>query len=176
MIFVTGIGRSGTSTTARVIHQHGIACMGHRFPPSDELNPKGYWEDEGTKSLLQDLIHGNWDIFLAKAERHHRLSGCSGKIGFKHPILCEISRETWVRMNPEVVYLCTRPEELILASILRKRYFTKGDKDIRAVQSFYDMRARALETNLLGLPFVKEIDFSIYRTDEWILNQIRSSL
>ena len=174
LIFVTGVGRCGTSALARVLHEYGIACMGHIFDTPDAMNPQGYWEDLNVKRWVGRLFLGNVDEFTRNVSNIHRSFGCTRlNLGFKHPYLSELPRKVWLKLNPDVVYWCTRSEEDIVTSIIKRRKFRgKPGNPYEEAKYFYDLRSKSLEKNLEGLPFVRKLDFSEYRSDEWILSQV----
>ena len=177
MIFVLGVGRSGTSTVARIIHQKNIACMGHEFPQPNGFNPLGYWEDKEVRRLLSTFLTGNVSSFVVNVEKLHRNRGCNKPIlGFKHPVLCGVPREVWLSLQPKAIYWCTRPKEATIVSMMRFREFNRGSADVAKATHLYNNRMEMLSKNLDNLPFVKTIDFSEYRMDEWVLKQILTSL
>lgn len=173
MIFITGVGRSGTSTVARVIHQSGIACMGHEFNKPNINNPKGFWEDLHIRErVLPILMAGSWRLFLAEVEEYHRSRGCKATtLGFKHPMLCDVLRETWLDFKP-TLFWAYRREDLILASMLKRSIQKSWVKSKKALGDMFEYRMFCLESNIIGLPFVHKLDFSEFRTDEWVLQQI----
>ena len=44
-VLVTGPGRCGSSTVARILHENIGICMGHYLRTGDEQNPKGSYEE-----------------------------------------------------------------------------------------------------------------------------------
>jgi hypothetical protein len=50
-IMVIGLPRSGTSRVAGILHLLGV-YMASRFPATDELNPRGYFEDKDLTELV----------------------------------------------------------------------------------------------------------------------------
>lgn len=52
---VFGQPRSGTSLTAGLVHHHGIN-MGEMFAPAEEMNPKGFFEDQEFDYLMQECF------------------------------------------------------------------------------------------------------------------------
>jgi hypothetical protein len=55
---VIGCGRSGTSTVARILHEHFKINMGDNLVPADDVNPKGYYEDETFHYANRKLTRG----------------------------------------------------------------------------------------------------------------------
>lgn len=176
-IFVLGTGRCGTSTTARVIHESGMACMGHEFDSPDGFNPQGYWEDKEVRKYLHKLVCGKVKNFKSLFEETHCQRGCKAEyIGYKHPILSSVQRTTWEELNPYRVYWCWRPEKETVASMIRfRRHKNKPNQELDALiaTKFLRDRLQQIEEALDSLPFVRKIDFSEYRTDEWIRSELR---
>lgn len=171
-IFITGMGRSGTSTVARVLHQNNVVCVGHSFDEPNKFNPQGYWEDAHIKNASYAAIVDSPQWFLGYIKNLHAIHDCYHPIlGYKHPKLVELPKETWEELNPEIVINCTRPRWQIIDSLLRRNGGNLGK-----AERFYNRRFNALESNLLGLPFVHPIDFSEYRTDEWVLQEVLALL
>jgi hypothetical protein len=56
-VIVTGPGRSGTSTTAKLLHEVFKVKMGDAFHPADEHNQEGYFEDLDFRMLDESLIN-----------------------------------------------------------------------------------------------------------------------
>jgi len=165
MIFVTGVGRCGTSTVARVIHQNNVACMGHRFSVADKHNIDGYWEDLDIAESGVPPVH---PYFYTLLRTIHGSYGCTRPIGYKHPRLVDlVSRDEWLQLMPRAVFVCVRSKEKVIRSMMRKSGNSKS-----VVESFYRFRKRNLNKNLINLPFVYTIDMDHMRSDEWVLNQI----
>lgn len=170
-VFVTGIGRSGTSTVARILHQNGIVCMGHDFPLPDEFNPQGYWEDLETRRLGRAFLYNDWEQFVEHTVAYHKKHKCTAtRLGFKHPGLVTIPRSVWQELRPKALFICTRTPEQVILSLRRKRERKKRFPELAA--DFYVARCEAIKTNVAGLSFVYDVDFSEYRTDEWVLQKI----
>jgi len=54
IIVVSGLPRSGTSMTMKMLDAAGLNCVSDGVRSADEDNPKGYFEDERVKSLDRD--------------------------------------------------------------------------------------------------------------------------
>lgn len=54
-ILVLGAGRSGTSYLASLLHAYGVN-MGRRLLPAEEINPRGFFEDEDFIDFHRDLL------------------------------------------------------------------------------------------------------------------------
>lgn len=178
MILVLGTGRSGTSAVARVLHQNNIACMGHSFPVSDLHNPLGYYEDLIVKNqFLHHLIQDNPTRFTQQVTEYHAKQYCNTTVlGFKHPTLCSVERDTLIALNPLAIFWCTRKKEQVIKSLLNRQQARYGFASLHLAKTFYKDRMDDLTYNVEGLPFVHKIDLSIHRTDEWIKKQILSVL
>ena len=60
-IIVTGVGRSGTSAVARVLHETLCICMGHDLPKPTDANPEGSYEDKGFRHLHIQVLNNRID-------------------------------------------------------------------------------------------------------------------
>jgi hypothetical protein len=152
MIIVTGVGRSGTSTVARILHEETHVCMGHKFPPPDEWNPKGYYECCGSFQTL-DQKHNYADCathqFLDNVDmewslaRFHDIYHCEKQYyGMKHPKLCEMNMNA---LQPSLIIVCTRRRQDVIKSHI---------------------------TRVLQYRNVHSIDFTERKTDEDVLDII----
>jgi hypothetical protein len=54
IIVVSGLPRSGTSMTMKMLDAGGLNCVSDGVRTADEDNPKGYFEDERVKDLDRD--------------------------------------------------------------------------------------------------------------------------
>jgi hypothetical protein len=55
IVVVSGLPRSGTSMTMKMLEAGGLACVADGVRTADEDNPKGYFEDERVKDLDKDI-------------------------------------------------------------------------------------------------------------------------
>jgi hypothetical protein len=180
MIFVTGTGRSGTSVVAQVIHASGIACMGHVFPPHDDYNVNGYYEEIYIRHKCQHfLLDGKHGRFEREVKWYHRnIWKCNHPVlGYKKPDLIDVRRGIWQAYKPLAVYVVTRSEEQVVKS-LYDFVGRSGEQKWtwEQTQKVYQQRMKAIEKNLLGLPFVKVLDLSQPRSEEWILEEVVTHL
>lgn len=60
-VLVTGVGRSGTSAVARVLHEQLGVCMGHDLPKPKRANPEGSYEDKEIRNLHIQVTNGRID-------------------------------------------------------------------------------------------------------------------
>jgi hypothetical protein len=59
IVVVSGLPRSGTSMAMRMLHAGGLAVVSDGVRVADENNPKGYFEDERVKHLI-DQSDKSW--------------------------------------------------------------------------------------------------------------------
>lgn len=155
-VIVVGIGRSGTSTTARILHQRLGVCMGHEFLNATGLkktrNPLGFWEEQrgamtGVTKLLAKgrVTPEKWVQHLDRAHDHH---GCKSRLrGYKHPRLANIeSAEIWRALNPLLVIKTWRPRELVLQSMI-----IANPQKVAECLKRYEFRERNMEEHLKGV-------------------------
>lgn len=153
-VIVVGIGRSGTSTTARILHQRLGVCMGHEFLETSGLkksrNPLGFWEEQyehmtgATKLLAKGRVTSEeWVRHLDAAHVHY---GCESRLrGYKHPRLANIaSAEIWRAMNPLLVIKTWRPREQVLQSMI-----IASPKKVAECLKRYEFREKNMEKYLV---------------------------
>ena len=120
---VIGSGRSGTSNVARILHEKMGIHMGDVFPPSDTVNPGGYYEDMEFWKLNKSFIRGltnypNWfvgvsNLITARAKKgipwgfkENRTSYLLGLL----PVFCDGMK----------IIRCNRDPELVMKSCMEK--------------------------------------------------------
>ncbi len=59
VVVVSGLPRSGTSMTMKMLHAGGMPLVTDHAREADEDNPKGYFEDERVKDLA-DMVEKGW--------------------------------------------------------------------------------------------------------------------
>lgn len=128
-VIVTGVGRSGTSTVARILHTKLNVCMGHEFHRRSEAQPDGSYEDTRMLAYGQNITGGfpfkrkapiqAEDWLKAFSVRH---ASCKQKyIGVKSPHLSGCTARDWEVIAPKLIFRCWRPKRLVLASMNRWR-------------------------------------------------------
>lgn len=125
MILVLGVGRSGSSTVARLLHTKVGVSMGTRFRDPDEANPLGYYED-------LDFLEVNTDATLHGDTRVSRIndlmSAKRGLWGLKEPRIphyWRIYREHIARDTK--IIIAERATHLILNSLRQHYGWGEGD-------------------------------------------------
>lgn len=119
MILVTGVGRSGTSFTARVLSEELEVEFGPHLPPPNRVNPHGSFEDIDVHAFCVNRGRGlltpeEWRLGMEDA-----LSGREEPWGLKEPRLC-LYLEEFEAVCPAPIYpiRCTRAREDVLSSWL----------------------------------------------------------
>jgi len=152
MIIVTGTGRSGTSTVARILHTRLNVCMGHSF------SSKNSFEENTMLIICRSVIgfpktpakKGSVYDILRTYERLHKK--CSNTlVGFKSPHLSGFTNQQWKILNPRLVIRTSRAKELVVASMNSKRRSYPWE-------DFYTEREQLLSTQLVDIP-VFVVDF-----------------
>jgi hypothetical protein len=146
-IAVGGVGRTGTSTTARILQEFFGVCMGHHCFKASEAQPLGSYEDSAmmapTKRLIKDLITPmDW---IQSFTRAHQDCSCRLK-GVKITHLAALRAEHWKKIRPRLIVKTYRPIEPSVASLQRWRGGKVGDW-VR----FYKQREESFNTALKGL-------------------------
>ena len=174
-IFVVGVGRSGTSTVARLLHTEFGICMGQRFREPDEKNEKGYYEDLDLKSLNEQFLIGaltNPSFITALENELAKPWRQKIQWGFKDPRLCELGGIYFTYLQP-IVIRCCRPKEQVIKSLQRCYGLTEQD-----ASRLFDRREVALD-NLLYRTEKKTITFGFggkRKTDKEIRQELTRML
>lgn len=183
-VIVTGTGRSGTSTIARLLHIELGVCMGHKFRPpheTPESNPNGEYEDTDI-ALATRLLSGGYPVARPLPGRHalskwvqafkRSHQNCTSPLkGAKTPHFSGISLEHWELIKPRAVVIAQRPIAMTVASMERYR---GAHHDWKA---FYEDRQRRINEFCAErvCPYVV-LDFSRPRSDENLLIQLKHHL
>jgi hypothetical protein len=133
MIIVTGVGRSGTSAVAGVLHHSGIS-MGRELYEASEFNPTGYYEEAPVCQLNDRILAAtagaeHWSCasrqeVLAAAEpfaEEMRTLAAEAEGGWKDPRF-SWTLEAWLphlRERPRIV-VCLRSPAAVVASTMRR--------------------------------------------------------
>jgi hypothetical protein len=171
---VVGTGRSGTSTTARILHEMGI-CMGHHL----KMAKDGHHEDYLAHGLNLMICYGSvtparW--LQVMSDSH---ANCK-RWGAKDPWFLYWSHEYLKQLAPQLIIRTWRPIEESIASWARVRTAI-GKKDVdelrpRVRQLYLDRERRADELQAAnGLNMIR-ISFAERLTDDDIRAQIEEGL
>lgn len=169
--FVLGPGRCGTSTTARILHNHFNICMGEHFAPADERNKDGYYEDLEFKSPNDLFLNGNlfFTQYLAILEREMRKR--KGKIwGLKDPRLCYLLGFYLSIADNPIFIRCTRDPNKV-ADSMAHCYNWNRDYAVRLTLA----RERHLN-KILSDRKVCNISFDVPRSDDEIIKKLRQQI
>ena len=136
-IIVTGVGRSGTSVIAGILHHLGV-YMGEEFIPANKSNLTGYWEDKEFIKLNAHLLEYQITIELwykKISELVSKRQALGEKWGFKDPSITNLLN-FYVQLFPNALYInCTRDKDEIIESL--QRTYNWG---IEQCLYFYDLR------------------------------------
>lgn len=171
VVFVTGTGRSGTSTVARLLHTEMDVPMGAEFRQPDKDNPDGYWEDQEFVRWNKAFLAGE----VGYSEFVHRISQVmkerDGTWGFKDPRLAYLlgiyltaSRELITVIN------CTRDEKAVVASCRRCYGWTEEE-----ATKMYRGRTGLIANLRRYVPMI-DIDFRTRTTDESVMDRINEGV
>jgi len=107
-VIVVGTGRSGTSTVARILHEHFHICMGHYLKPPDHANPLGFYEDFLVHGLLQQVVEGGMSPSIVLHNLNLMHAGCE-VWGLKNNWILEGPLALLQTLAPELVIRTWRP-------------------------------------------------------------------
>lgn len=170
-VLVAGVGRSGTSTVARILHDHLGVCMGDQLPPPDSSHPEGNYElglmTEATRRLVRD------SDFAYFWKRWNRAHGCGNTlVGFKNAYLAELAPRAWAIIAPTLIVLATRDRQSILPSLLRW-----SNHDAAYWNARIDVREEGLQRLRAKPPCqIVEIDFNERRTDDEVADALGAQM
>jgi len=119
---VVGPGRCGSSTVARLLHEHFGVCMGYDFlPPDQDQNPDGNYEDMHIVQIHKALILGHLNyrewIFNLQQIIYNRVTK-KKPWGLKDPIMSYFI-SWWITFFDDCprIIRCKRDEKLVLKSM-----------------------------------------------------------
>ena len=170
MILVTGTGRSGTSTVAKVLHEHGIS-MGNSFAQSDQHDSGYSYEDLECRKLNAMFLRNdmNYMEYLEKLCEYGRKRSAEGKWGVKHPATCYVLG-IYLQVFSPIVIRCTRDKEMVVKSCMRCYNFTR-----EKAEKLYDNWTVMLDSVLARMEHL-EIDFTERVTEDEIWSKISDYL
>ena len=145
-VIVTGIPRSGTSNTTRVLTDMGY-CMALEYAEPDWRNPDGFYEDINLIRMNEAFISRSMPYTTWRANFVHYMNRMivdtpSDKWGFKdtragYGVILGSILEVFEK---PVFIVCKRDPDLVKASI--KKCFTYSDE---RVESYYENRWLCLD-------------------------------
>ena len=163
---VIGTGRSGTTTTAKILHEKLKVFMGNRFRG-------GHYEDLDFKDnddlfLSRKIDLCTWRICLADLIRKRQKE--DRPWGFKNPrnaYLLDLYFEYF--MSPNIIY-CIRNKKQIVSSLM-KNYGWPGE----VAETVYNERTQIIE-EVLEQTKLKHLilDFTEYLSEEYVINKIKN--
>ena len=174
--FVLGTGRCGTSTVARILHEHfkiPMALDEDRLRKFHHTNPDGAYEDWDIYNMNRWFIDGKIGIreWLALCDSHilARKRKWKGQPwGWK-----DIPSTTFMGLmllffdEPPRIIRCMRDRRLVLKSMVKNFVQTRSDAEYQ-----HDSGIIQLDRILQYIPHLV-IDFgSEQRSDEWVIKQI----
>lgn len=162
IFIVTGVGRSGTSTVARLLHEHYNIPMGY-----EEGNQN--CEDREFVKLNENLLLGHYSFpfYLAHLEElMKRRCKANKQWGLKDPKTSyTLGLFLSVFKNPTIIR-CVRSAGLVINSFVRNYGW-----DEQKAQQIYKDRTIRLDNVLDGRDHLV-IDFTTRKTDEEVINEL----
>ena len=166
---VLGVGRCGTSTVCRVLHERLNVCFGHsEIIGKRDRHGETVYEDTSLKERLRQVtrVHAHsFAWFRAHALLHHASAACSRKRGLKLLDLALVQAQDIASLDPECVIICTRPRASNIRSWMR--YNPRMSE--RACERWVDERAGKITQISLELakqaPAIKQVTLAF--DPEW---------
>lgn len=172
MILVIGTGRSGTSTVAKLLHEHGIS-MGNSFNSSTQHEDGCNYEDLECKKINTAFLEGktSYNVYIRKLCKYgkDRDKQANGIWGVKHPAITYVLG-IYLQVFDPVIINCTRDRDSVVKSVMRCYNWTREESE-----HLYDYRTIMLETLLSRIEHLA-IDFTERLSDDYIWEQIEGYL
>lgn len=171
-VLVFGVGRSGTSTVARILHGRLGICMGQRFRNPDQNNPQGYFEDLDLKHLNDQFLRGvlNFPAWHNCVLNELSQPWRQNYWGFKDPRLCELGGFYLSLIEDTKVIRCDRNRNQVFMSMQSAYNWSENE-----CHEIIDRRTALLD-NMLSERSHLTIDFSTKKSDSELMSQIAGFL
>lgn len=163
VFIITGVGRTGTSTVARILHEH------YRIPLGCDGSRDGFHEDPEFVKLNEKVIlgHISYSYFLAELEELVKQRDKNHiRWGFKDPKMSYLLGTYLSIIKEPTIIRCNRDEKLVVDSLMRNYGWDKE----RARRVYIDRTIRL--DNILDDRNHMVIDFSTHRTDSEIIGEL----
>ena len=177
---VSGLERSGTSMLMQILHAGGVPTAFDNLRPSDQSNPKGYYElaggkvinklVEGTFSLedykgkfikitaygLKYLPKGNYKIIYSERNIEEILDSMEKMAGIKDENR-EETREAFIKLNHMIKKQITSREDIEVLLVNYNKMLSNPKDYIKKMQEFLGLSKGNIDK------MVKVIDKKLYR-------------
>lgn len=182
-IIIVGVGRSGTTNAARIIHDYFGICLGHIFGHTRDLSQSGKNPFNGhpgrechvTIRYTRSMIQGGHtpEQVLDHWRRAHDDAGCTAALrGVKSTHLAAATWEEWLTIRPRLIIRTHRPRELVINSLHRWR---KRRREVW--ERFYDEREGVMRKTVDVVHFPIKVVHVRYdgtiMSDEDLIDQLR---
>ncbi len=164
LVLVVGPPRSGTSVTARILHEKLGVCMGHNLVPGNAGNPKGFYEEPVVVDALKTQNIKEIEKAIAWTHPPHEML-----IGVKSPELAFVAMR---QLNPALVIWTNRGIVYNAASLMRWQQPEVSYEEAQEMVMRYHTMI-ALNTRYAR---VHRIDLTHHRDEEDIEDELRSCL
>lgn len=166
MILVIGTGRSGTSTVAKILHEHGIK-MGNSFVSSREHENGSSYEDTECKRINTDFLQNKmtYDEYIRKLCKYGKSK--TEPWGVKHPAITYVLG-VYLQVFDPIIIRCSRKREDVVNSCMRCYGFSR-----EKAEHLYDYRTAILDS-VLGRVEHLDIDFTERLSEDDIWDRLGS--
>ncbi len=173
MIIVLGPGRCGSSTVARILHNHLQIPMGSRFRLADDSNLNGFFEDLDFRDLNHGALNNQFSmnhfqervdqLVVKRSERWGEMQW-----GIKDPRICHL----WSHYNTYFAkyIVCTRRPQLIIRSMMANYGWSESES-----KQLLATRLHGINKLLEGQDALR-IDFSIRRDETELTHLLKRML
>ena len=145
-IIVVGVGRTGTSTVARILQTKLGVRMAHNWAGASEFQPEGSYEEQKMFPYSYALVekpHYQVSEWLGGYQKAYAKT-TEELLGIKQTPLSLCTRAQWEELDPKLVIRTHRPKDQAVASMLRCR----TPKDKSHWEKFYQQREKAMQRHL----------------------------
>lgn len=168
-VFVISPGRSGSSSVARVLHEHLGIYMGKYFAKPDEANPNGYYEDLAFKTFNGYFIENrvseqSWITTVRKIIQKRKDRG--EPWGIKDPRMCYLLPQYFLLCPQAILLRCRR--NLVDVAKSCERWYGWDSRIVEERSKLLDQYTKEKK--------VIEIDMNEHKDDSWIISQLRGRL
>jgi hypothetical protein len=170
-IIVVGVGRTGTSKIAKLLHVDLGVIMAFNWHEPSEFQPEGSYEEQKMIPVSYGLVEiPKFDTY-EWLEKYNALYPRKGIVGIKQTPLSLCTRAQWRTLSPKLVIRTYRPLSWTVESMMRWREPKNEDH----WRDFYNRREKRMQQHLdWGHEFpVLRINFEERLSDNFLLDILK---
>jgi hypothetical protein len=165
-ILILGVGRSGTSKIAEILHSRFGVCFGHDPSMLRDFRGETVYEDAGLKKMIKRVVKGDVgiDSWLEKFQATHK--DCTAEFtGVKLLDFAALSIDEFLAIGPRLIVRTYRPFRSCVESWVRYRRggVQTGGESREWAEDYVSNRETKIRTYLL--PVLREAGLKIVEFD-----------